>query len=340
MKSLINKNYERTNILLCGQILKFSGFDSNCPRQTEDLPASFRKITKRLVPTLIPALLLLISGLTFAAETNTRQPVINLWPNGAPIDGGTENVPVKLYGFIPENALEKDVPAVIACPGGGYSVLCINPEGFGIAKWLNKNGIACFVLEYRLPKGRKNVPLSDAQRAIRTVRANAAQWHVNPNMIGIIGFSAGGHLASTATTHFDPGKANAADQIERVSCRPDFSILIYPVISFVEFPHKGTCKNLLGSNPDQKDLEFFSNELQVGPKTPPTLLAHAKDDKTVHPENSALFTRQMKKFNRPVIYLELEKGGHGLSGYKGPEWDQWQSESVRWIRALENNPVK
>ena len=294
---------------------------------------------------------LLISGLTFAAENNNSQtdntaipnplqPIINIWPNGAPIEGGIENVPVKLYGFIPENALEKDVPAVIACPGGGYAGLCIQPEGFGIAKWLNQNGIACFVLEYRLPKGRKTVPLSDAQRAIRSVRANAAEWHVNPQMIGIIGFSAGGHLASTATTHFDSGILSASDNIDRMSCRPDFSILIYPVISFINYPHQGTCRNLLGANPSEKDLEYYSNELQVGQETPPVLLAHAKDDKIVSPENSSMFTRQMEKFKRPVYYLELENGGHGLSGYKGPSWDKWQTEAIRWIRTLEKDSAK
>ena len=296
---------------------------------------------------LISILTILLLGAWLAVQPNSLiaqtgekgnplRPVVNIWPEGAPTGSGIENVPVKIYGFIPENALDKNVPAVIACPGGGYGVLCIEPEGFGIARWLNKNGIACFVLEYRLPKGRKSVPLADAQRAIRTVRANAKQWHVNPDMIGIIGFSAGGHLASTATTHFDKGNSSATDPIEKISCRPDFSILVYPVVSFINYPHQGTCRNLLGKNPDKADLEYFSNELQIGPDTPATFLAHAKDDKVVDPENSAMFERQMKKFNRPVFYCQLDKGGHGLSGYKGPSWDKWQKESILWIQGLEN----
>lgn len=296
------------------------------------------RLISRMSVLLIGAWLMVQPVLLNAQTTennNPLRPVVNIWPNGAPAGNSVENVPVNIYGFIPENARDKSVPAVIACPGGGYGVLCIEPEGYGIARWLNKNGIACFVLEYRLPKGRKTVPLADAQRAIRTVRANAKQWHVNPDMIGIIGFSAGGHLASSAATHFDKGNPDAIDPIEKISCRPDFAILVYPVISFVSYPHQGTCRNLLGKNPSKADLEYFSNELMIGPDTPPTFLTHAKDDKTVNPENSAMFERQMKKFNRPVFYCRLDKGGHGLSGYKGPSWDKWQKESVLWIQNLD-----
>ena len=164
------------------------------------------------------------------------------------------------------------------CPGGGYGGLVVGPEGHGIARWLNQHGIAGIVLEYRLPKGRPFVPLLDAQRAIRTVRSNAKEWGIDPGRIGIIGFSAGGHLASTAGTHFDGGDPKAADPIDRVSCRPDFVILVYPVITMGEKTHGGSKTNLLGRDPKPELVELFSNEKQVTDKTPPMFLAHAKDD--------------------------------------------------------------
>lgn len=223
--------------------------------------------------------------------------------------------------------------AMVICPGGGYGGLVVGPEGHGIAKWLNEHGITGIVLEYRLPHGRPLVPLLDAQRAIRTVRSKAKEWNVDPKRIGIIGFSAGGHLASTAATHFDDGDPKAADPVDCVSCRPDFAILIYPVITMGEKTHGGTKANLLGRNPTHELVELFSNEKQVTRQTPPMFLAHAKDDTVVVPDNSRMLYEALKAHHVAAEYLELPAGGHGLNGYKGPMWDAWQTKSLAWLAA-------
>ena len=189
--------------------------------------------------------------------------------------------------------------AVVICPGGGYGGLVVGAEGHGIAQWLNQHGIAGIVLEYRLPSGRPFVPLLDAQRAIRTVRASAKQWNIDPDRIGIIGFSAGGHLASTAGTHFDAGDPQADDPIDRVSCRPDFMILVYPVITMDEKTHGGSKANLLGRDPTPELLNLFSNEKQVTAKTPPAFLAHAQDDTVVTPDNSRMFYEALQSIRSP-----------------------------------------
>lgn len=283
---------------------------------------------------LIAALCLGIGSLS-AAEPMS----VNLWPDGAPVDlaGTVEKVPVNLYPMLPSTTdfAAGKIPAVIICPGGGYGGLCIEPEGFGIARWLNNNGMAGFVLEYRLPKTRHMVPLYDAQRAIRYVRAHAEQYGVDPNKIGIIGFSAGGHLASAAATLFDTGRASESDFVERTSCRPDFAVLIYPVIQMGEaFTHEGTQTNLLGTNPAAGMYDYYSTEKRVTAATPPTFLAHALDDKVVPIENSRVFVRAMDQYGAPALLLELADGGHGLNGYKGRSWDKWQTEAAAWIGDL------
>ncbi|MBC8868885.1 MAG: alpha/beta hydrolase [Planctomycetes bacterium] len=224
--------------------------------------------------------------------------------------------------------------AIVICPGGGYGGLVTGAEGHGIARWLNGHGITGVVLEYRLPAGRPFVPLLDAQRALRTVRANAKQWGVEPSRIGIMGFSAGGHLASTAGTHFDDGDPNAADPVDRIGCRPDFVILIYPVITMGEKTHQGSKNNLLGKPASPKLVELFSNEKQVTAQTPPTFLAHACDDKPVPPVHSRAFYEALQAEKIPSQYLELASGGHGLNGYKGPMWDAWQEKSLAWLAHL------
>jgi acetyl esterase/lipase len=171
--------------------------------------------------------------------------------------------------------------AAVICPGGGYGGLVTGAEGHGIAQWLNQHGIAGIVLEYRLPKGNSFVPLADAQRALRLVRSHATEWKIDPKRVGIIGFSAGGHLASTASTHYSPGNPSASDPQERISCRPDFQILVYPVITMKEGTHGGSRRNLLGPNPSEEELQRFSNETQVNKETPPAYLAHAIDDRLV-----------------------------------------------------------
>ena len=230
--------------------------------------------------------------------------------------------------------------AIVICPGGGYGGLVTGAEGHGIAKWLNQHGITGIVLEYRLPGGRAMVPLLDAQRAIRMTRSNAKEWGLNPARVGIMGFSAGGHLASTAATHFDDGDAAATDAIERVSCRPDFAILVYPVVTMGEKTHQGSKNNLLGKDPSPKQVEQFSNEKQVTKQTPPMFLAHALDDKPVPPENSKMLFEALQAQKISSKYLELPSGGHGLNGYKGPMWDAWQKQSLEWLAELKLIPVE
>ncbi len=264
-----------------------------------------------------------------AAAPNSER--LSLWSGQAPVGGGkfeSAGVSVTVHRPAPEKA---NGAAMVICPGGGYGGLVTGAEGHGIAKWLNQHGIAGIVLEYRLPGGRSFVPLIDAQRAIRMVRFNAKQWNINPNQIGVIGFSAGGHLASTAGTHFDDGDLKATDPVNRVSCRPDFAILVYPVVTMGSKTHGGSKANLLGHNPKPELVDLFSNEKQVTDRTPPMFLAHAKDDTLVSPENSRMLYEALKAHKLVAEYLELPSGGHGLNGYKGPMWDAWQTKSLEWL---------
>ncbi len=271
-----------------------------------------------------------------AAESLTSPERIPLWPDQAPIgDGQSETANAFITVFHPAVT---NGAAVVICPGGGYGGLVTGPEGSGIARWLNEHGVTGIVLEYRLPHGRPFVPLLDAQRAIRTVRARAQEWGCDPARVGIIGFSAGGHLAATAATHFDPGDARATDAIERIGSRPDFAILIYPVITMGEKTHQGSKANLLGPDPTPEIVGQFSNELQVTGQTPPTFLAHALDDTVVTVENSQIFYQALQTHQVRTRLLELPSGGHGLNGYKGPSWDTWQTESLQWLAALKMIP--
>ncbi len=256
-----------------------------------------------------------------------------LWQGDAPEGDGkfSDSSKAKLTVHLPERP---NGAAMVICPGGGYGGLVTKGEGHGIATWLNAHGIAGIVLEYRLPSGRPYVPLLDAQRAIRTVRAHAKEWNVDPKKVGIIGFSAGGHLASTATVHFDAGEGKNTDPIARESSRPDFSILIYPVISMDEGVHRGSKKNLMGENPAAGLADYFSSQKHVKADTPPAFLAHALDDKVVPIENSRMFHEAQKKAGLPTRLLELPNGGHGLNGYKGPSWDKWQAESLLWLKEI------
>jgi acetyl esterase/lipase len=261
-----------------------------------------------------------------------------LWSGRAPVgDGQFEVADATITVHRPVPA-EGNGSAVVICPGGGYAGLVTGAEGHGIAKWLNSHGIAGIVLEYRLPKGRPWVPLLDAQRAIRTVRSNAKQWAIDPSRIGIMGFSAGGHLASTAGTHFDSGDSDAADAVNRVSSRPDFVILIYPVVTMGQKTHAGSKANLLGRDPAPRLVELFSSEKQVTGQTPPMFLAHAKDDTAVVPDNSRMLHEALQARKVATEYLELPSGGHGLNGYKGPMWDAWQAKSLKWLAAQKMIP--
>jgi len=228
--------------------------------------------------------------------------------------------------------------AVLICPGGGYGVLSFDHEGHAIARWLNENGIAGVILKYRLPSDRimkdKSIgPLQDAQEAMRTIRRNAAEWSIDPDKIGVIGFSAGGHLASTISTHYAEKVYNVNDNI---SARPDFSLLIYPVISFdTTITHRGTMNNLIGLKPDPKQVIRFSNELQIDSKTPPAFLVHSADDKAVPVMNSIRYFEGLEKNNIPTELHIFQNGGHGYGlALKGGTESSWPSLCLKWLKAM------
>jgi acetyl esterase/lipase/enterochelin esterase-like enzyme len=258
-----------------------------------------------------------------------------LWPQGAPAAVGSEPADrPTLTRYLP-SADKATGAAVVVCPGGGYGALADDHEGRQVAQWLNSLGVAAFVLKYRIaPRYHHPAPLQDAQHALRTVRAKATEWHVDPGRIGIWGFSAGGHLASTAGTHFDDGKLEAEDPIERASCRPDFLILAYPVITLAEpAVHRGSRRNLLGEQPDATLVESLSNEKQVTAKTPPTFLFHTDADKGVVPENSVLFYLALRKVGVPAELHIYEKGAHGVGlAAKDPVLGSWPERLAAWLK--------
>ncbi len=285
---------------------------------------------RRLLPLLfsIPAL---IGNLLHTAEPeNTKQ--LSLWDGNPPSGPGPE-VPGKpsITVHLPQNPVGS---ALLICPGGGYGGLVTGAEGHGIAQWLNQHGIAGIVLQYRLPKGNAFVPLADARRAIRIVRAHAAEWKIDPKKVGVIGFSAGGHLASTLATHAEAETRSDSDPLEHFSSRPDFQILVYPVITMGAGTHGGSRRNLLGENPTPEEIRRFSNEEQVTRDTPPAYLAHAVDDRAVPLQHSLSFHQAMLRAGASSTLLELPSGGHGLNGYKGPNWDAWQTGSLEWLSNL------
>jgi acetyl esterase/lipase len=224
--------------------------------------------------------------------------------------------------------------AVIICPGGGYGILAIDHEGYNVAKRFNKIGITAFVLKYRLPSDEVMVDktyalLQDAEQAIYLVRKNAAAYNIKANKIGIMGFSAGGHLASTLLTHYNDIKI---DDAEKISLRPDFGALIYPVISFEQSVHTGTMKNLLGPNPADSLKRYFSADQNVNKKTPPTFLVHAKDDKSVPVANSIMLNEALKKNKVKTDLYLYEQGGHGF-GLKNKTSDvDWFKLLADWLK--------
>lgn len=236
--------------------------------------------------------------------------------------------------FLPKE-IKPNQTAILIFPGGGYSHLSMNKEGTKVAEWLNTLGIAAFVVKYRLPsdlimKNKTVGPLQDAQEAIRYVRSNATKWNIDPNKIGTIGFSAGGHLASTLATHFDD---KIYESKFSVSARPDFSILIYPVISMENgITHKGSQTSLLGKDPSQVLIDDFSNEKKITSETPPTFLIHASDDGAVLPENSINYYLALKKKNIPAELHIYEIGGHGFGlGVKDTS-QFWTNDCKEWLK--------
>jgi acetyl esterase/lipase len=231
--------------------------------------------------------------------------------------------------------------AVVICPGGGYWILAYNLEGTDIARYLNSIGVAAIVLKYRLPTYGNTiephkVPLMDAQRAMRLVRHNAAKWNIDPEKIGVMGFSAGGHLASTLGTHFDYGDKASKDSVEKLSCRPDFMILMYPVISFTEpCTHTGSRDALLGKNPTIEMLNFYSNELQVKEDTPPTFLVHADDDSGVPVDNSLLMYKALRAKKIPAEMHILSEGEHGFGlALNNNHVASWTNNLTLWLKSL------
>ncbi|MES1213251.1 MAG: alpha/beta hydrolase [Singulisphaera sp.] len=241
-------------------------------------------------------------------------PQILLWPEGAPGAVGSEDTDKPCIWVHRAPAEKAGGGAVIVCPGGGYRHLAMTYEGHEVAEWFNEYGVTAFVLRYRLgPRYHHPAQMSDAQRAIRLVRSRAKEWGIDPARIGIMGFSAGGHLASTAATHFDDGQADAKDPIDRVGCRPDFAILAYPVITLTgEYAHGGSRENLLGKDPPPELVASLCNQTQVTPRTPPTFLFHTTADTAVPPENSILFYEALRKAKVPGEMHIYQDGPHGV----------------------------
>ena len=270
---------------------------------------------------------------------------ILLWPDGAPGAKGDrpEDKPT-LTIYLPKEE-KANGSAVVICPGGGYGHLAMDHEGHQIAQWFNSLGVAGFIADYRhRGKGYGHpAPLQDAQRAIRTVRARADEWKIQPDKIGVMGFSAGGHLASTAGTHFDKGDPDSADVIQRAGCRPDFMILCYPVIAFDEpYAHRGSQKNLLGEEADAELVKSLSNEKQVTAETPPTFLFHTDEDKGVPSENSVFFYLALRRAGVPAEMHIYQKGPHGVGLCTGigryakkiPGTDTWPKSCEAWLSGL------
>jgi acetyl esterase/lipase len=256
----------------------------------------------------------LAMGLLCGQQAGSEPEVVVLWPDGAPGALGNADADRPTLTLYPAAEQNSTGTAVVVCPGGGYRALAMDHEGVQIARWLNSIGVAAFVLKYRLgPRYHHPAQLNDAQRALRYVRLNAERFQIDRGRVGIWGFSAGGHLASTTATHFDRGESGAAERIDRMSSRPDFSILGYPVISFTtEYGHEGSRRNLLGENPDPKLMELLSNEKQVTAETPPTFLFHTNEDQGVPPENSVLFYLALRKAGVPAELHIYERGKHGV----------------------------
>jgi acetyl esterase/lipase len=280
----------------------------------------------------VSLILFIFSTMSFA---QTLPHTILLWPDGAPGGHGDTDADKPALTIYTIGGDQRVPTGVLVFPGGSYVNLAIDHEGQQIAAWLNSYGISAFVLRYRLgPKYHHPVELGDAQRAVRYVRAHAAEFGIDPHRIGVWGFSAGGHLASSTGTHFDNGNMNSIDLIERQSCRPDFMILAYPVITFQEpYLHRGSRDSLLGSNPDPAVLGLLSNERQVTKQTPPTFLFHTSDDDVVPVQNSLLFYEALRKAGIPAEMHIYEHGEHGVGlATKNPELSSWADLLAQWLQ--------
>jgi acetyl esterase/lipase len=287
--------------------------------------------------------LLALSALSWSPS---RAPeILRLWDGDAPLAQGKQDRDVPTITIYRPSDAKATGAAIVVCPGGGYAGLAPH-EAKPIGEWLAANGIVGVVLKYRLsPHYRHPAMLTDASRAMRYVRAHAENWHIDPKRIGIMGFSAGGHLASTVATHFDEGQPDSPDPIERISSRPDVAILLYPVITMT-YPatHSGSLQNLLGDAPDPKLIASLSNETQVTAQTPPTFLVHSIEDAAVPAENSLLYVQACRKFGVPVELHLYEHGAHGFGlGGKDPTLNVWPRLCVGWLKKrgfLSKTPTK
>ncbi len=282
---------------------------------------------------LVCFLLLLCGSLGIAKDRDPE--TVLLWPNGAPGALGTDDTDkpsLTIYLPPPGKAVST---GVVICPGGAYVHLATEKEGTMIAQWFNSIGVAAFVLKYRLgPRYHHPIELHDAQRALRYVRAHAAEYGIAADRIGIMGFSAGGHLASTAETHYDKGDPNAADSMDRLSDRPDFAILCYPVLTMTgPYVHDYSRKMLLGDTPDPQLEQLLSNEQQVTPDTPPTFLFHTNADTTVPAENSVQFYLALRKSHVPAEMHIFEDGPHGVGlAPTNATLSIWPTLLANWLR--------
>ncbi len=295
------------------------------------------RIAKSMLAAVVFAsVLLAVQALPAGAQGSPAEPEVRLlWPSGAPGAVGSEDADTPSFTIFLPPAPKATGTGIVVCPGGGYQMLAMDHEGRQIARWLNSIGVAAFILKYRhAPHYHHPAPLTDAKRALRLVRFGAAGFRVAPDAIGIWGFSAGGHLASTLCTHFDAGDANASDPIERVSCRPDFLVLAYPVISFTtEFTHQGSLRNLLGENPDPNLVGQFSNEKQVTKDTPPTFLFHTDEDDGVPAENSVLFYLALRKAGVPAELHIYQHGHHGVGLAPTDQvLSSWSDRLADWLK--------
>ena len=298
----------------------------------------------------------LIMVFLLSTTVSTAQEIIKLWP--------TDKIPNRIVtneqekhdvegilriSQVQEPTIEVYLPsksnatgkAMLIFPGGGYAILAYDWEGTDIAKFLNGKGIAGIVVKYRLPSSasqteKHNVPLIDAQRALRLVRSRSEEWNINKNEIGIIGFSAGGHLAATLGTHFNEKVYAPIDALDTESARPDFMALGYPVITFGETTHGGSKGNLVGENPDTGKVDYFSNEKWVSENTPPTFLLHATDDQSVPVENSLLFYQALKERGVSATMHIYPKGGHGFSLARNDvHLRGWTERMFEWLESLD-----
>jgi acetyl esterase/lipase len=289
-----------------------------------------KRIARKVL--LYSTVMLLLGLFAASIEAAPAAPIV-LWPGGAPGAKGTEPLDIPtLTPYLPSKEKATGA-AIIVCPGGGYTHLA-DHEGGPVAEWLNSIGVAAFVLKYRLgPRYQHPAPLLDAARAIRLVRSRAGEWSLDPGRVGILGFSAGGHVASTAGTHFDSGTPSAADPIDRVSSKPNLMILIYPVITMREKTHAGSKQNLLGDNPSPELVTLLSNDEQVTKETPPTFLVHTTTDTAVPVENSISFATALRKAGVPFELHLYERGPHGFGlGGTDPILATWPDRCADWLR--------